>query len=160
MRYRLFAVLGLIGILAGACGGSTPTTSTPPSSPTPSASASPSPSNPGGGTTSSPPSGGSTPTSPPSGGGALVTVAGFVPGAIPLSGSCPAIRFGVESKATGAYIDTVINANSATQYSGGTCSDVLLGTFLEVQGQQQADKSLVAVVVKFTPKGAPVVAPK
>jgi hypothetical protein len=107
------------------------------------------------------------PNPPPPGGGGqpggsaqLTTVAGFVPGFIPPSGTCPAIRFGVESKATGAYIDTFITADASTQYSGGTCADVLLGTFLEVHGELQADKSLRAVLVKFTPRGVPIVAPK
>ncbi len=114
----------------------------------------------GGGGTGGGDNGGGSGGSGGSGGGNLVTVQGFVPGFIPPSGSCPAITFGVESKATGAYIDTFIHADASTQYSGGACSGVQLGVFLEVQGELQADRSLRAVVVKFTPKGAPVIASK
>jgi len=140
--------------LTSACGGSGGAGVVPTAPASTSATPSPSPS--------------PTPIPTPSGGGGsgggggtggnagAVTVAGFVPGAILLSGTCPAIRFGVESKATGAYIDTVITTDASTQYSGGACPDVRLGVLLEVHGDPQPDKSLRAVLVKFTPKGLPV----
>jgi hypothetical protein len=131
----LFAVTLAVG-----CGGATSTTPTAPATPSSAPSA------------GNPPSGG--------GGGAAITVAGFVPGAVALTGACPAIRFAVESKQTGAYIDTVITTDASTQFSGGVCGDVQLGVLLEVQGQQQPDKSLIATLVKFTPKGVPIRLPR
>jgi hypothetical protein len=152
---RTSGVVGVLGLaLLVGCGGSNPTTSSAPSGPSTSTTSS-SPASPDPSVPNAP-----APNPPSSPSGGATVVAGFVPGFIPPSGTCPAIRFGVESKATGAYIDTVINADSSTQYSGGTCADVLLGTFLEVHGDLQADKSLRAVLVKFTPKGVPVMAPK
>lgn len=139
MRRLPFLPVLLVLTLAAGCGGATSTTPTAPAAP----SAGPSAGNP-----------------PSGGGGAAVTVAGFVPGAVALSGTCPTIRFAVESKQTGAYIDTVITTDATTQFSGGACSDVQLGVLLEVQGQQQPDKSLVAALVKFTPKGVPIQAPR
>lgn len=91
---------------------------------------------------------GSSTPAPPSGSTGTVTadviVAGLVPGT-----ACPALSFHV-----GGYTVTV---SPATQYEGGTCNSIAVGSKLVLTGTKQSEETVIAsrVVIEDAPPPAP-----
>ncbi len=76
-------------------------------------------------------------------------MSGFIRSALVFSGTCPNLKFTLETKASGAYVDTIIATDASTTYQAGVCTDIRISIPVDVSGILQPDKSVRATFIRF-----------